>query len=207
MQFANNSYINGTFTKGPFNDELVRIQCQHDKLTITQTTAQQSVMSELMDVMDKCNSTRINAVESNSQHDDEKFVDCIARNMTAKVESIRESMTYLDKSRNRISQRLRNYTCADHSLASTPSLRRYDMYVPSLRDWIPIDVLLDTPNAKIWTIDEFISEEECQQLMRVAWPNLLRATIAAPNGSNVVSPHRRAQQARYTLQQENDPLR
>jgi len=71
-----------------------------------------------------------------------------------------------------------------------------------------IKVLFENSHAKIWTIDRFITDEECRVLERHAKPLLKRATVAAEDGSSIVSENRKAQQAGYDLHQNNpfDPL-
>ena len=72
-----------------------------------------------------------------------------------------------------------------------------------------VDILLDSSHAKIWKIDNFITDEECDILVKHGKPLLHRATVAAEDGSSVVSENRKAQQASYNLHHqhpETDPL-
>lgn len=67
---------------------------------------------------------------------------------------------------------------------------------------------VDTDHAKIWTIDNFITPDECRILMNHGRPRLTRATVAAEDGSSIVSENRKAQQASYDLhaKKQKDPL-
>lgn len=70
-------------------------------------------------------------------------------------------------------------------------------------------MLLDLPHAKIWFVENFITPEECKVFETHGKPLLLRATVAAEDGTSVVSEHRKAQQASYDLHQfhgEKDPV-
>jgi hypothetical protein len=99
------------------------------------------------------------------------------------------------KSRDRMASRLRNYTCEDDALQTTPPLYSQRFHVID-RDH-DVHMLLDEPRAKIWTVNDFISADECDVLKRVGGPHLRRATVADEGGAAVVSENRKAQQARY----------
>lgn len=70
-----------------------------------------------------------------------------------------------------------------------------------------VKVLLQQDHAKVWTIDNFISHEECQTLINDAGGRLERATVSGANGGSVVSESRKAQQAAYSMSAgASDPL-
>ena len=78
---------------------------------------------------------------------------------------------------------------------------------PGLNNKKKVNILLNTSHANIWTIEEFVTQSECDTLMRHGLPRLTRATVAAEDGSSIVSVNRKAQQASYDLyNQKNDPL-
>jgi len=125
---------------------------------------------------------------------------------------ISDSQARLSRYRDAVSFRLRNYTCADASLGSSQpeSYYSYTWTSPDGRE-VPyeIKVLLDTPHAKIWAVDDFATEDECDILERTGRPMLRRATVAAEDGTSIVSENRKAQQALYDSHQtrfEQDPL-
>ena len=99
------------------------------------------------------------------------------------------------KSRDLMSSRLRNYTCEDETLETTKPLYSKTLHV--LDTTHTIDVLLDLPSAKIWTVQNFISDSDCDILKRVSGPLLARAMVADEDGTAIFSEHRKAQQARY----------
>jgi hypothetical protein len=69
-------------------------------------------------------------------------------------------------------------------------------------------VLLDMPESKVWYVEDFITDEECEVLKLHGRPLLTRATVAAEDGTSVVSENRKANQASYNLHEQNprDPL-
>ena len=71
-----------------------------------------------------------------------------------------------------------------------------------------VETLFENSRAKIWTVANFISDDECDVLERFAKPVLRRATVAGEDGTSVVSENRKAQQAAYDKHQRNpqDPL-
>lgn len=102
---------------------------------------------------------------------------------------------------------LRNYTCNDETLETTKPIMKYDVQFDNKN--YEINLLLDEDRSKIWLIDNFVTDEECEVLMETARPNLMRATVASNNGTAVISNNRRAQQAVYNNHQyyfDKDPL-
>ena len=99
------------------------------------------------------------------------------------------------KAVNRMTSRLRNYTCSDQDLQTSPPI--YSTSVLDDGKSYNVDVLFDTDHAKIWAMKDFITADECTELITNAGPNLRRATVASPDGKSAVSENRKAQQARY----------
>jgi len=64
---------------------------------------------------------------------------------------------------------------------------------------VEVDLLLNLDAAKIWVAHDFISDEECDVLMKHGNPRLKRATVAAEDGTSVVSDTRKANQASYNF--------
>lgn len=94
-----------------------------------------------------------------------------------------------------MTSRLRNYTCSDPDLETTPPI--YSTSVNASGNSYSVDILLNSDNAKIWTIDNLVSDDECETLMENARAKLVRATVSGDDGESVVSESRKAQQARY----------
>ena len=63
--------------------------------------------------------------------------------------------------RDKMAERLRNYTCADASMTSSPSLATYDYVDEAKNTTYKINILLDHSHAKVWTISNFVTPEEC----------------------------------------------
>ena len=105
-----------------------------------------------------------------------------------------------------MSERLRNYTCADANMKTTNSTASKPISFKGKR--MMREILLDKPTAKIWYVEDFISQEECDILRKHGKPRLSRATVAAADGSSVVSENRKANQAHYDIQKhgDQDPL-
>jgi hypothetical protein len=79
-------------------------------------------------------------------------------------------------SRSEISSRLRNYTCEDNNLESSPAL--YSTSHTFHERIYDIDVLFETSHAKIWVVHNFISVEQCEVLKDYSGPKLRSATVA-----------------------------
>lgn len=129
-------------------------------------------------------------------HDKVNYVKCVADSIIDDVTKISDSKDLVARYRDKISSRLRNYTCADPTIETTPHLpssysTSYDGKEYEVR------VLLDMDSAKVWYIDNFITQDECNVLMNFGRPRLARATVAGEDGNSVVSENRKAQQAHY----------
>ena len=121
---------------------------------------------------------------------------------------VAESTTQMKKYRDLVSSRLRNYTCADDTMESSEPI---DLIKVDLGDQkYDMDVYFNTPGAKIWVVHDFITDEECDILERTGRPILRRATVAAEDGSSIVSNNRKANQASYNIHHSSrgwqDPL-
>jgi hypothetical protein len=106
-----------------------------------------------------------------------------------------------------MAERLRAYTCSDPDIQTTQPIRSEEMVMGG--DVLHVDTFLDTANAKILAVPNFVSDAECDILMKHGEPRLRRATVAAADGSSVVSESRKAQQASYDNHHsigETDPL-
>lgn len=74
-----------------------------------------------------------------------------------------------------IADKLRNYTCADESLStSTPKSSVVEFIYD--KDCI-VDTYLQLEHAKIWAVQEFMSDEECDVLTKYGRPRLEGAAV------------------------------
>jgi hypothetical protein len=143
----------------------------------------------------------------NAKENEKEFLACIKDTITNDVKTAHESKNLIRKYQDDISLKLRNYTCADPYVETSPSEYTYPIEIDEKE--YQVNVLLDMKHAKIWYVNDFITKEECDILEKHGKPLLHRATVAAEDGTSVVSEHRKANQASYDLHQhhgEKDPL-
>jgi len=128
-----------------------------------------------------------------------EFSACMAGHIMDDINGINDHKTQLTNYRDKMSSRLRNYTCTDDTLETTAPLYTYSM--PLSKAGVPhdfeVEVLLHKEHSKIWVVNDFVTDEECQVLMNHGRPLLRRATVAAEDGTSVVSENRKANQAIY----------
>lgn len=140
----------------------------------------------------------------------DEYMSCVIGDIEPDFKRVSDSKERLTTFYGSVSHHLRNYTCKDPAMESTPPLFDYDYESPSLigglKKTLKVNVHLDTSHAKIWTVDDFITEEECKVLMDHGRPKLRRATVAAEDGTSIVSENRKAQQASYDYTGDEDPL-
>lgn len=136
----------------------------------------------------------------------DQFDLCFVKGIADDVIKTEDQKTEIVKYRNLMSARLRNYTCADETMNTSTPIKSTKV---DLRGEIyDTDVLYDMPDAKIWLMHNFISEEECKILEDHGRSRLTRATVAGESGVSTISESRKAQQASYSSHQDNekDPL-
>lgn len=95
--------------------------------------------------------------------------------------------------RKRLSSQMRDYICADLSLKTTPAHTtghwRYNGKMYSYRN------IFKQMQVQIKLIDNFISTEECDQLIKRGSPRLIKAGVAGSNGKSEYSQARKAKSA------------
>lgn len=205
--------VEGEFTKGPDDEEiLIELEPDTKSFKIKQLTAAQKVKEVINKKTDHC-------VAQQSQlwtTDPKALAECMTESL---VDDVVKSTVKAEKSLGRaqtIGEKLRNYTCEDPTVETSSAVSNYDLFVPVLdpknpdrRRRVHVDTLLDTDAAKIWVAHNFVTDEECDILMRHGQPRLMRATVADADGTSVVSESRKAQQANYMINMDNpsaDPL-
>ena len=185
------------FAKGP-REEVITIS--YDPVTNTMTSKQVTKFDEIMDTI------KAATVSCDALRGDE-FSACIATAVIDDVTRLTDSKTLLTKNRDLMSSRLRNYTCEDPKMNTSVPVSSYQFtYEKQTYD---VDTMLDLSHSKVWVAHDFVSEDECEILMNHGRPKLRRATVAAEDGSSIVSENRKAQQASYNMHQINpgtDPL-
>lgn len=193
-------YAQAQFTKGP-KPEVITVswelqQSGRMKMFAKQVTKYDEILTMVNNASSTCSALK--------GHD--KFGDCFAQGFVPNVIKTMEAKSEIVKYRNLMADRLRNYTCADHMMESSKTLS--EKYVKVDLDTFHVKVLFENEKSRIWTVDKFISDEECKVLETHARPLLRRATVAAEDGTSIVSENRKAQQASYNLHQKNpnDPL-
>jgi len=187
----------GEFAKGPKEEVItVGFDTEKNEFTIKQSTKFDEIMDTIRVATDECANLRGDA-----------FSKCVADGVADDITRITEAKSTLVKYRDVMSSRLRNYTCIDETMETSEPERTYPISI--LGKTYDVNVMMDMPHSKIWTVDNFVTPEECAVLEKHGRPLLRRATVAAEDGSSVVSEHRKAQQASYNFHQQNpgkDPL-
>ena len=131
----------------------------------------------------------------------EKYTNCVVAAGYSDFEGLAERTQKVASSVSLMTSRLRNYTCSDPDLQTSPPI--YSTSVNASGNSYSADILLNSDNAKIWTIENLVSDDECQTLMDHAREKLERATVSGEDGMSVVSESRKAQQARYSPELNN----
>jgi len=202
VKFLDNSkcpsqHCNASFTKGPKEEVVtVSLDLETNNLKIIQTTKFDEVLDTIKQATKICDSLKGDSYSS-----------CVASAIVDDINKLSDGKSIAEKYLTTAAARLRNYTCADDSLNDTEPIRKYDTMIGNKR--YTIQVLQEIDNAKIWYVDDFITQDECDIFEKHGRPLLRRATVAGEDGHSVVSESRKAQQANYEHHFRNpgkDPL-
>jgi hypothetical protein len=128
---------------------------------------------------------------------------CMSKLITKDFLDLENSQEQMAAYHDKMATRLRNYTCADPELKTTEPISGYDYHF--LGKTYKVNVFLETEKAKIWAVENFLTEAECEALMNNARPRLAKATVAdGLDGTSTYSVSRKAQQAGYKFRDDVD---
>lgn len=163
------------FVKGP-REEVITVTFNDTSkmLHVVQTTKFDEIMDTIKIATKSCGDVQ-----------KEDFSKCVAKGVVGEISKHTDSKQKIVKYRDMMSSRLRNYTCDDSTMTTTEPERVYPMQIG--KESYNVNVHLDLPASKIWSVNNFITQEECDILLNHGTPLLKRATVAAEDGSSVVS--------------------
>mmetsp|Transcript_13895 Transcript_13895/g.27517 ORF Transcript_13895/g.27517 Transcript_13895/m.27517 type:complete len:451 (+) Transcript_13895:186-1538(+) len=114
---------------------------------------------------------------------------CVQKGIAKEIEKANEEITFQSEVRKGMAGLLENYTCADETLNSTEAKSTV------IWDGRKVGIIVDRPASKIHTIENFLTEAECQAVEERAKPLLHDATVADGSGGSHLSESRKAKQA------------
>eukprot|EP00605_Chrysophyceae_sp_TOSAG23-4_P000544 GSChrysophyteH1.ASY1.ANO1.613.1 assembled CDS len=186
------------FTKGPEDEEaFVEYNPETLEMSVRLMTKKDQVEQKVKDKTDECK--RLHVDKGGLQSD--AFVECITGAVSEDLIKAQDRIEHLNTARTKISHRLRNYTCEDPESEATKPQRTY-LWSHQGKAY-DVEVLMDKPTARIWLVHDFVTSEECDVLITHGKPRLARATVAADDGTSIVSENRKAQQASYSVSGES----
>ena len=141
--------------------------------SIRSAVGNHSLAQELSDITRYCYSSSIDTQQ--------QFLQCMATNIMNDIIALSDAKSKMEVYSSLISGRLRNYTCIDESMQTSTPIYTYNttlQYRGIDREY-EVNVLLDKNHSKIWTVDNFVSKEECDVFVEHGTPKLRRATVVA----------------------------
>lgn len=182
--------------KGPHEETISVYTDSKDSLQVVQYSKYDEFHSKVVEHHEKCGDPAKN----------KGYAKCLSRALYKDLEQEHSDHKMLKHYRDEISDSLRNYTCADPDLQSSPALSTSSVVIADKR--YNVSSLLDMDSAKIWTVPDFVTADECAVLEGQGRGRLTRATVAGEDGLFTVSNSRRAQQASYRFSdpESKDPL-
>ena len=129
------------FAKGP-REEVVTITYDADEnvMKVVQTTKLDEIKDQIHAVTQTCAATGSGS----------EFGNCVAAGILDDLTRVSDAKAMVVKYRDQMSERLRNYTCADPSMQTTTPLRTDSVRV--FGSDYTAESYLDLPSAKIFTV-------------------------------------------------------
>jgi len=127
------------------------------------------------------------------------LVDCVQSGVTATISKANEELAFQGKVRKDMAELMENYTCADLSLDTSPSIENKTWISSKDKNVRNVQIMLNRPASRIHVIENFIDEEECKAMEDAAAKKLHRASVADGKGGSRLSEHRKAMQAGITV--------
>ncbi len=93
----------------------------------------------------------------------EEFSTCVAEAVIKEVSKITESKSLVSQYRDSLSNRLRQYVCADDEASLTKSSSNSSYFSTNGRNYLT-ETLLDSSHIKIYRVGSFLTADECQLL-------------------------------------------
>lgn len=141
-----------TFVKGPREE---RVTVTYDTDTNTMTCTTKTKFDEIMEQID-------HASETCDGQDGDAFASCIVAKVSTEIEHISISKDTIMTFREIMAERLRSYVCADPKLNTTDALNQQQTTISGKP--YTIRNLFDSDAAKIFVVDNFMTEPDCKAL-------------------------------------------
>ena len=131
------------FIKGVEDEKAIVRYSPIDGITVRQLTKEK-------ELLDKVTTKTASCLSLSGQ----EFMECFHQKFSKEMMRADEELTRTKLYRDLMSYKLRNYTCEDTTMETSPPLRSTTFTSNGVR--YNADILLDMPSAKIWTVDDFI---------------------------------------------------
>ncbi len=137
----------------------------------------------------------------------EELVNCVTNSVMKEIQRLHQTKEVMNKFQLIMSERLRNYSCQDSKLQESTPLR-WNIFRFLDRKY-NVSHFVESDRLKIWKIDGFITDEECEVLLGESSDQLTQAVISDASGRSVISDNRKALHATHMFLPETlrpDPL-
>lgn len=173
-----------TFTKGP-EDETVIVRYNEDegRLVLEQVTDLNKLFKYVEEEISKC--------YNDYDKESEALSNCVSEAVLSEVRRLERTKGVMKYYQSLMGQQLRDYSCQDPKLNHSSASK--NVRLKFLGESFNAGVYLDTDQAKVYAINEFITAEECSILRQNGRP--------IPNMSSHPS-----LTVNYNIQSREDPL-
>ena len=173
----------------------------HEGVKVEHTDSKTIAAKSATVLLDDCKSSAKAQLAQNPESAEsilESLSDCVQKGIADEIEKANEEITFQAEVRKDMAALVENYTCADVTMNTTESKRTENW------EGREVDVMIDRPASRIHTIQNFLTEEECQAVEAAAAPILHDATVADGSGGSKMSDSRKAKQAGIKVHWEKE---
>ena len=164
----------------------------HEGVEVEHTDSKTIAAKSATVLLDDCKSTAKAQLASDPQSASsilESLSACVQKGIADEIEKANEEIAFQAEVRKDMAALVENYTCADETMNTTEAKRT------EYWNGRKVEIMIDRPASRIHTIQNFLTEDECQAVEAAAKPILHDATVADGSGGSKLSDSRKAKQA------------
>ena len=151
----------------------------HEGVEVEHTDSKTIAAKSATVLLDDCKSTAKAQLASDPQSASsilESLSACVQKGIADEIEKANEEIAFQAEVRKDMAALVENYTCADETMNTTEAKRT------EYWNGRKVEIMIDRPASRIHTIQNFLTEDECQAVEAAAKPILHDATVADGSG-------------------------
>lgn len=109
---------------------------------------------------------------------------CVLQKFAKYVERTTDALTFETNTREKLASTLEEYSCQDNSLSSSIPIKVASWEDPVQKQSLPVQVMHEHASSNIHVLENFIGQEECDAILKIAEADGLNRASVAGNMQN-----------------------